>query len=118
MKGLSDSEACILADIAPSTLYDYQKNNPEFSERKQALKQNVNLKAKMAIVRAIDDGCVATSKWWLERRCREEFSLRAELAGDKAPIEPPEITVKFVEAPASKESIKEVLAILEDAKGF
>ena len=33
--GLSDREACIYADIAVSTLYDYCKKHKEFSERKE-----------------------------------------------------------------------------------
>ena len=34
LMGLSDGEACVYADIAVSTLYDYCKKHKEFSERK------------------------------------------------------------------------------------
>jgi Ca2+-binding EF-hand superfamily protein len=36
--GSTDEEACFYANIGKSTLYDYIKANPEFSERKEALK--------------------------------------------------------------------------------
>ena len=39
--GCSDLEACIYADIGKTALYDYQEKNPEFTERKEALKQKV-----------------------------------------------------------------------------
>ena len=37
--GCSDIEACLWADIAPKTLYVYQEKNPEFAQRKAALKE-------------------------------------------------------------------------------
>ena len=79
--GYSDLEACFHCNISKSTLYNFQNSNPEFVERKEALKQSLSLKAKMAICEAIENGCVQTSKWWLERKCKEEFSLRSELSG-------------------------------------
>ncbi len=79
--GYSDLEACFYSNISKSTLYNFQNSNPEFVERKEALKQSLSLKAKMAIYEAIENGCVQTSKWWLERKCKEEFSLRSELSG-------------------------------------
>lgn len=39
LMGLSDREACIYADIAVSTLYNYCKKHKEFSERKELLKR-------------------------------------------------------------------------------
>jgi hypothetical protein len=35
----TDEEACFYANIAPSSLYNYQSSHPEFLERKQALRQ-------------------------------------------------------------------------------
>ena len=68
VKGLSDEEACLLADIGTTTLYDYCKENPVFSERKELLKQRVKTRAKLNISKAIDDGDIDLSKWYLERR--------------------------------------------------
>ena len=36
LMGYSDKEACVYAGIGESTLYDYQKSHPEFSEEKRA----------------------------------------------------------------------------------
>ncbi|HGR8341521.1 TPA: hypothetical protein ACL6LC_001802 [Streptococcus pneumoniae] len=65
VRGLSDEEACLLADIGTTTLYDYCKENPEFSERKELLKQRVKIRAKLNISKAIEDGDTDLSKWYL-----------------------------------------------------
>ncbi len=36
--GSTDEEASVYAGIHPSTLYDYQQQNPDFSEEKEAWK--------------------------------------------------------------------------------
>ncbi len=68
VRGLSDREACLLADIHPDTLYAYCKEHPEFSDRKELLKQRVKTRAKLNISKAIEDGDIDLSKWYLERR--------------------------------------------------
>lgn len=79
MKGLTDEQACSYADIAPSTLYNYCSEHPEFMERKEQLKNNPSLKAKLNIVAAIEGGDVELSKWWLGRKERNEFSTKQEI---------------------------------------
>lgn len=76
--GMSDREACLYANIGESTLYDYCKQHPEFSERKAALKNMPAIKAKFVICEAIERGEVKVAQWYLERKCKEEFSLRQE----------------------------------------
>ncbi|WP_235480712.1 hypothetical protein [Streptococcus suis] len=41
LRGLSDEEACLYANISKPTLYDYCKKNPQFSDRKELLKQRL-----------------------------------------------------------------------------
>ena len=53
LMGLSDREACIYADIAVSTLYDYCKKHKEFSERKELLKDNIKMKSKLNVAHGI-----------------------------------------------------------------
>ena len=43
----TDDEASLYADISPATLYRYIEANPEFWERKEALKTSPNIKAKL-----------------------------------------------------------------------
>lgn len=79
--GATDLEACFLADISKDALYDYCKVHPEFSERKEALKNMPKYQAKMNIVKEINNGDAEISQWYLERRAKDEFSTRNELTG-------------------------------------
>lgn len=72
--GCTDKEACFFADIATSTLYEYCKDNKDFSERKEALKQNPILKARKTIIDDLEDP--QTAKWYLERKLKNEFSTK------------------------------------------
>lgn len=87
----TDLEACIYADISKQTLYDYCKKFPEFTDHKEALKSTPNIKAKMNWVKEIKEWKYQSSKEWLERKSRDEFSLKEikELAW--------EVTVKNIE---------------------
>lgn len=87
--GSTDAEACFYADIAPSTLYAYEKENPEFSERKKALKERPILLARRTVVNALETDYNHALRY-LERKKRDEFSLRSELTGkDGKPLERP-----------------------------
>ena len=77
--GGSDSEACFYANISKQTLYNYQEKNPEFVDRKEALKEKPILKARQTVVKALDDP--KDAQWFLERKRKEEFSFRQEVTG-------------------------------------
>lgn len=74
--GATDVQACFYAGISKQTLYNYQEKNPEFIDRKEALKANTSLKAKMVISKAIDAGSEAEAKWHLERKEKKEYSTQ------------------------------------------
>lgn len=76
--GASDVEACFLAGISKQTLYDYQDKNPEYADRKEALKDMIKYQAKKNIKDKVFDGDVDTSKWYAERKIKEEFSQKIE----------------------------------------
>ena len=85
----SDTEACIFAGISRMTLHRYQEDNPEFCDRKALLKDTLVLKARTNIAERIEKGDLETSKWYIERKKRGEFSTRQEVTGeDGAPIVP------------------------------
>lgn len=69
----TDEEACFYADISPSSLYAYQARKPKFLERKQALRLQPILKARMELVRGLG-GNPELSLKYLERKRRDEFS--------------------------------------------
>ncbi len=51
--GCTDIEACFYAGIGESTLYDYLKANPDFSERKKELKMKPVLLARQSVMKGI-----------------------------------------------------------------
>lgn len=75
--GASDKEACFYANVAPSALYGYQERNPEFVERKEALKQRPILAARKKVIEDIEQD-VVTAKWYLERKMNKEFATRTK----------------------------------------
>lgn len=92
--GMTDGQACIIAGISKNTLYDYIQRNPNFGNRKEMLKQRVDIQAKKVIVDAINNGDTGTAKFWVERRCKDEFSTRQELTGtDGKQLMPPKIII-------------------------
>ena len=61
-----DDEACLYAGISNQTLYNYQKRNPKFVERKESLKLSPNIVARRTIVGQL--GAVGVAQWWLEKK--------------------------------------------------
>jgi hypothetical protein len=78
--GGTDKEACFYAGISHQTLYDYQKDHPEFVERKGALKETPILKARRTVVSAVEKN-PSDAQWYLERKAKAEFAARKELTG-------------------------------------
>lgn len=68
LMGCTDSEACLAADIAPSTLYAYCKENQAFSERKETLKNNPVFLAKGIQLEALQDGDKSVALDLLKRK--------------------------------------------------
>lgn len=82
LRGLNDAECCLYAGISRDTLYDYCTKNPDFSDRKELLKKQPAVQAKINVTEAIDNGDVDVSKWYLERRNRSEFAVRQQVEAD------------------------------------
>jgi len=75
--GCSDLEACFYAEIGKDALYDYCKKYPEFSERKEQLKERPIFLARKSVIDGIqDDPKLALA--YLERKKKNEFSLKTE----------------------------------------
>lgn len=69
--GCTDKEACVYANISTASLYNYQSLNPEFVDRKQILKANPILKARMCVVKELETNPVLAFKY-LERYLDQE----------------------------------------------
>lgn len=79
IQSFTDEEACLFAWISPDALYNYIKKNPDFGEKKEALKKSPAMKAKNNIVKNINMWDIEDSKRWLERKSKKEFSTKQEL---------------------------------------
>ena len=72
----TDLQACFYAGIGKSALYKYQEKNPEFVERKEALKKQLGLIAKNVLAKSIKKGSEQDAKWYLERREKSNYSTQ------------------------------------------
>ena len=77
-KGHSDEEACLIAGIAMSSLYNYQKEHPEFLEKKRILKTHPSSLAREIIYDKLVHGDSDMAKWYAERKMKDEFSVKQE----------------------------------------
>lgn len=92
--GCTDMEACFFANIGKSALYNYQKEHPEFVERKEALKEKMIFAARTVIANSLADNDKDTAKWLLERKRKQEFSTRIENTGaDGEPLQMPVLNI-------------------------
>lgn len=104
--GASDKEAIFIGGIGSSTFYDYCQANPEFSERKEGLKDMVKYQARKNIVDAILEGDKQQSNWYLERKAKDEFSSRTENTGADGK--------DLIPDPMSPEEKVKLLSLLDD----
>ncbi len=69
-------EACFFADISETTYHRWCSENEQLRERFKALKSKQVLRARQTICDNLDD--VSTAKWYLERKRKDEFSIKIE----------------------------------------
>jgi hypothetical protein len=105
--GFSDQLACDHVGITKQTLYNYCKEKPEFLTIKERLKKNPVAAATLNIVKAIDNGDVKASQWYLERKCKDEFSIRTEVEKKEQAVKKVFITEE--EAKACNDHIMQVI---------
>ena len=65
--GATDIQACFIAGISKTALYNYQQDHPDFVDRKEALKSMVSYQAKKVLHDKIIEGDKQTAQWHLER---------------------------------------------------
>ena len=95
-KGLSDLESCLYAGISAPPFYEYLQKHPEFAERRDLLKNNVRMQAKINIHTEVAAGDARTSQWYLERR-DPEYANKSETKT---------VTLTAAEADLSEEALK------------
>jgi hypothetical protein len=73
--GCTDAEACLHAGISKDTLYKHIKENPDFADRKKALKKKPILKARSEWIQKFGEDWKACRDY-LERKLKDEFSRK------------------------------------------
>ena len=77
-KGLNDVESCLYAWISKVSLYEYCKKHPEFTNRKEELKQQPKMKAKLIINDKLEEKDDYNARWYLETKWKDEFSKQVK----------------------------------------
>ena len=83
--GCTDVEACLYAGISKPCLYDYCASNPEFSDRKEALKTSPAIKARALLSKSLESGDAdaKTVQWVIEKydgKARQSLELSGGLS--------------------------------------
>lgn len=97
LRGYTDEESCLFAEINPTTLYRYQEDNPDYASEKEQWKKNPILEAKHTVLSGIKrDPKLALD--YLKSKARDEFSVKTEtdLTTNGKDINP--VLVKFIDA--------------------
>ena len=88
--GLTNKDAAILSGITEQTLYDWIKKHSNFSQSLQkaeakAKQKMIDTVRKAASGHKDGDNIVnpvwQAAAWWLERKHKDEYSLRQEITG-------------------------------------
>ncbi|OGM76868.1 hypothetical protein A2188_01205 [Candidatus Woesebacteria bacterium RIFOXYA1_FULL_43_9] len=78
--GGTSREACCFAGISTDSYYRYCKNNPDFRNKIELLQTTPTLLARKAIFQALLNGDIKTARWYMERKCPQEFSPSASVS--------------------------------------
>lgn len=91
--GLSRNKACEAIGLHPTTLSKWVQDSEALSIKLRGWENTLNILAMSNVANALtkeaetEDTRKETSKWWLERRMKSEFSTRTENTGpDGAPL--------------------------------
>lgn len=90
--------------MAESTYHEHRKNKPEFAGQMDMAKEYITEIARGVVSKRIKRGDAEISKWWLERKNKNEFSTKTEndITSNGSTLTP--ILVQFIgdnDAPAN-----------------
>lgn len=95
--GFSIERACLLSGITKDSYYRWLKTDKTFSdEMKYAQDFAIEIARQNVVNSVVQDKDVQTSKWYLERKAKAEFSTRSEVTGKDG--EPYNIEVRYINA--------------------
>jgi len=76
--GYNLKKACVTACLNYETIQKWVKKDTALSIKVSGWQGLVSAKARMNIAQSINRGDESNSKWWLERRERDDFSTKIE----------------------------------------
>ena len=79
--GYTKTQAFRYSGISKDTYYGAIKTHEEFADKMRRAQDHLGLKARDVVAAAIKSEDVKTAKWWLERKAKDEYSLRHEATG-------------------------------------
>lgn len=78
-KGHTVLEACLIAGISKDAYYNYCKEHPELKERVELLREQPAMHARRNLADSIEGGDLSNSRWYLERKKKDEFSTSSDV---------------------------------------
>lgn len=86
--GMNDTEVCAILDISRDRFRSIITSDSELAEIRDIVKHKPQAKARLNIVTQIDEGDLETSKWYMERKNKAEFSnkIGLDISAELSPI--------------------------------
>ena len=78
-RGLNITEACDFVGLSRDTYYEKLKNDKGFSDKMSRAQNHLISSAKINIAAGIESGDIDLSKWYLERKCKDEYSVKRDI---------------------------------------
>lgn len=92
--GFSRNKACKMVGLAPQTLSNWVQKDEALGIKMQGWENKINARAIQNIRDAInaesllkEDTKKETTRWWLERRMKEDFSTRQDVTSNDEKIQ-------------------------------
>jgi hypothetical protein len=86
--GNTRKDSCSVAGISEETFSQWRKRYPEFLDSIEKAEGKAAFHAVNVVRSAMDSGVWQAAAWWLERRRKQDWSLRTETVGaDGSPLE-------------------------------
>ena len=76
--GCTVEEACSVSGVSRSAYYKKLEDDSYFMDKMERAKLFMTIQARHTVCNAIRRGDVKTSLWYLERKRKDEFGLKAE----------------------------------------
>lgn len=82
--GLTDEQACYKVGIGTTTFYNYCRENPEFADKRNILKDDVIINAKILVAEKIKDKDESFTKMvYTQEKMKERANVKVNLGVEK-----------------------------------